>query len=304
MKNIVRNILLFEGRKEDAYEKYITKAQDGPIKDRLRVAYDVFVNNDPSGNHKYIDWMLKRFALMLVKDGVDTPRYHENGVVNLVTDFHRNTQRLEKKDINQYKSVDELAKVIKSLPETKREKKLRGADKIFEDDNLLVVTPKTQEGSCYYGAGSKWCVAARGDNMFEDYHSDGYLYFIIWKLTMPENMKQYQKIARYIPHGYGYEEEGEYYTAIDRSITQYNLEYDLFGRTYEYHNTLGYNMAKMPEQSKPYYDSWESAKIRIDTHYAKNGMNKPNRRRINPMGDADDHFGDDFDMDFGDEFDW
>jgi hypothetical protein len=303
MKSIVKNILLTEGRKEDAYKKYVTKAEDGPIKDRLRVAFDTFVNNDPSGNHKYIDWMLKMMVAMMVDRGADYPDYHENGVVDVVTNFHQNTQRLPKKDINQYKSVKELDDAVKSLPETRKAKKLKGADKIFEDDNILVVTPKTQEGSCYYGSGSKWCVAARNDGMFDDYHSDGYLYFIIWKLTMPDNMKQYQKVARYIPHGYEYETEGEYYTATDTSISQYALEYDLFGRRNEYHNTLGYTMAKMPEQSKPFWDSWESAKIRIDTHYAKNGMNKPNRRRINPMGDGDgDDWGDD-DLDFG-EFDY
>ena len=32
MQNIIRNILLTEGRKEDAYEKYISKELFGPIK--------------------------------------------------------------------------------------------------------------------------------------------------------------------------------------------------------------------------------------------------------------------------------
>lgn len=302
MKRFNAQIILIEGRKEDAFSKYIVKAEDGPIRDRLIDSYRVFVDNDPSGNHKYLDWMMKRMVEMMVERGVDYPDYHENGVINLVQKFHQNVQRLQKKDINQYKTVKELDNVLSALPETKREKKLKGADKIFEDDNLLVVAPKTKEGSCYYGANSKWCVAARDSNHFDDYYSDGYLYYLIWKLVMPPNMREYQKIARYIPHGYEYETEGEYYTAIDRSISQYKLEYDLFGKRDEYNKNLGYVMSTVPEQSKPYWDSWESAKIKIDTHYAKNGINKPNRRRINPMGDADfDDFGDEG---WGDDFDF
>jgi hypothetical protein len=114
---------------------------------------------------------------------------------------------------------------------------------------------------------------------------------------MPQTMKEYQKIARYIPHGHPYETEGEYYTARDRSISEYRLEYDLFGRTEEYNKNLGYVMATVPERQKPYWSSWENAKIKIDTHYAKNGINKPRQRDINPMGDGD--FGGDDDlMDF------
>jgi hypothetical protein len=290
-------ILLTEGRKEDAFERYISKAEEGPIKNRLIDSYILFVEGDPSGNHKYLAWMMGKMLDMMIERGVNYPDYHQNGVLNLVQEFHRNVQRLRKKDINQYKTVKELDNAIQALPKTKREEKLEGADRIYEDDNLLVVTPKTVKGSCYYGAGSKWCVAARDNNYFEDYHSEGYLYFIIWKLDMPQTMKEYQKIARYIPHGHPYETEGEYYTARDRSISEYRLEYDLFGRTEEYNKNLGYVMATVPERQKPYWSSWENAKIKIDTHYAKNGINKPRQRDINPMGDGD--FGGDDDlMDF------
>lgn len=291
MHNIIRNILLTEGRKEDAYEKYISKAQDGSIKDRLEVAFNLFVNNDPSENHKYIDWMLKNMVAMMVERGAGYPDYHENGVIGVVTRFHQNVQRLQKKDINQYKTVKELDNALNALPETKREKKLKGADRIFEDNNLLVVVPKTQEGSCYYGANTQWCVAARNDNLFSDYRHNGILFYIIWKLVMPENMKNLQKVARYIPHGYPYETEGEYYTSTDDRVSEYSLEYDLFNITYRDSN-LGYTKKIVPDNFKSYYSSWESAKIKIDTYYAKNGMNISRTKNI----DNDNWNEDEFDL--------
>ncbi len=289
-----RTILLSEGRREDAYERYITSLNGGPLKDRMNDSFLTFIEGDPSGNHKYLDWMLKQMLKMLIEGGPDHPRYHENGVVSVVKKFHQVQKRLDKKDINQYKNILELVKALENLGDSKKERKLKGADKIYEDKNILVVKPKTNEGSCYYGASTKWCVAAKGDNQFNNYTRDGILYYLIWKPIMPEGMEEYQKIARYIAHGYPYETEGEYFTATDRNIAGNSLEYDLFGARNVYDKNWGVNSLEIDRKARNYYDSWDKAKINIDTDYAKHGMILRRTRSINHFDDFDDDLNFDF----------
>src|SRR3990167_10101127 len=86
--------ILSEGRVEDAREKY-PKISDDDFKK--------IVDGQPSGsNNKYLLWACKQ-----VDDGSPS----EN-VVQAVTSFDTNRQRLEKKDINQYKDVSELLEAI------------------------------------------------------------------------------------------------------------------------------------------------------------------------------------------------
>jgi hypothetical protein len=288
--NTIKKFLIIEGRKEDAYNKFIGKTEEGPIKDRLSTAYNTFVENDPSGNHKYLGWMMKQMLAMVLERGHDHPDYHENGIVGLVDKFHKNAQRLSKKDINQYKTVKELDETLENAGLSRREKRLEGADRIFENDHLLVVTPLTREGSCYYGSETRWCTAARSDNQYNNYSSRGTLYYIIWKLVMPEGKRDYQKIARYIDFGKSYEEEGEYFMSNDDSTESARIEHYLFEIRYVYDTDLGVNMKRVPDAMRAVYNSWEAAKIAIDTHYAKNGMNKT------PSYDYDDD-----DWDFTDD---
>jgi hypothetical protein len=297
IKKIISESLLVEGRKEDAWSKYIISLSDGKLRDELIDSFNYFVSNDVSGNHKYLDWMMKNMKSLL-ESGNRSVKNQD--MVDYITKFHQNIQRLDKKDINQYRGIHELSSVLNSLTTSRRVEKLEGAEKIFEDQNLMVVVPLNSTGSCKYGSETRWCVSAREDNQFNNYRRDGILFFIVWKLKMPQHLKEYQKIARYIPHGYAYETEGEYFTSTDRSIGGSVLERNLFGRVTRYNNNLGVVVTDVPENSRGVYSSWESAKIVIDTYYAKNGMNVKNSREL-----RDDFWGDDddFDQDFDDDFD-
>lgn len=55
----------------------------------------------------------------------------------------------------------------------------------FNDPQLLIVIPKTQEASCAIGGNTKWCTAARENNYFEHYTRQGPLYIIF-----PKNEKR------------------------------------------------------------------------------------------------------------------
>ena len=67
------------------------------------------VNNDPSDNQKYLEWMIKVMISGFTL-GIG-PRY----ILGLVKDFHEKQQRLPKKDLYQYSGYHELEKTLKNL---------------------------------------------------------------------------------------------------------------------------------------------------------------------------------------------
>jgi len=55
-------------------------------------------------------------------------------------------------------------------------------EKLYEDDNFLLVIPLTFEASCKYGAGTKWCTTSKDkDDMFEKHFKMGSLGYLIVK---------------------------------------------------------------------------------------------------------------------------
>lgn len=53
MKHLIKKILLHEGRVGDMKKRYPEHSD----------TVDFFVNNDPSGNNKYLQWMMRRKVL-------------------------------------------------------------------------------------------------------------------------------------------------------------------------------------------------------------------------------------------------
>lgn len=56
---------------------------------------------------------------------------------------------------------------------------------LFDDDNWLVLIPRSMEASMYWGSNTKWCTATRNEenNMYERYTENGPLYININKQT-------------------------------------------------------------------------------------------------------------------------
>lgn len=163
-------LVLVEGRVEDAREAYPDMEDE---------TFDSLAANQPGGsNNKYLNWSCKQ-----VDDGTMPEE-----VIMAIRLFHDNIQRMKQKDINQYKTVDELNTAIDEL--SKNKTKSQGAKQakadtqvIYNDDNWLVVRPWTQEASCKYGAGSKWCISATASrNYFNQYSvTNNKFYFVIDK---------------------------------------------------------------------------------------------------------------------------
>ena len=102
------------------------------------------MNKDPSHNGMYTQWMLIQY----LKGNF---LYEDSG--NLLDDleyFHVNKRAFTEKDINQY-TVDSLYAAKKQIEDqaepaqSKRQEKIeikKGAEKVLETENVLVITPK------------------------------------------------------------------------------------------------------------------------------------------------------------------
>ena len=100
---------------------------------------------------------------------------------------------VENRDINKYKSLPDLYVVVKpfiesneNIPISKNQEakdiKQNESQKVYEDDEWLIVVPKTERAACFYGKGTQWCTAStKSDNKFNLYNEGGKLYILINK---------------------------------------------------------------------------------------------------------------------------
>ena len=112
---------------------------------------------------KYLNWAIKELK-RLKHEGVfsdvhllakDIEDFDKFATMNLIAN----------KDIGSYKDWLEVSQAVDDANLKKRniDRKKEGkgqSNKLFEDDNFLVIEPQSEAASCAYGKGTKWCIAA------------------------------------------------------------------------------------------------------------------------------------------------
>ena len=169
--------ILNEGIEE--IKKYYPKIDDNMIK--TLVALDpTFKGGEQLG--KYGKWILNLYNRKLLKD----EDFYK--VTEYLTTFVNNLSKMPNKDIMTYKSLPDLAQAIQPFEGQKdisKKQQVRdikkGAKKVMETNNWLVIQPTTEESACYYGANTKWCTASKENSMFNYYNEQGPLYIFINK---------------------------------------------------------------------------------------------------------------------------
>ena len=227
-ESILEEKLLAEGRLQDAKKKYPELAQLGLI--------DYLSGADPSNNNKYLQWSSKQ--LNRYTGDSDEMQDVARRITDAVMKFHKYSQRLKKKDINQYKDwtaiIDdtaELQSIMTSKEKRQKEKeKMAGESSVvYESDNYFVVRPDTEEASCYFGRNTKWCISAtESQNYFEEYTGRGRVFYMVRSDKKEDRDTPYEKIALV------YNQDGleEAYDALDKNIyvqdlaTIFDEEYD------------------------------------------------------------------------------
>ena len=166
----------------DVYQKYYKQIPEEEF--RQIVAADPTSGEDKMG--KYSKWLLALYASnnLKLEDLYKATSY--------LTTFHKYKQKLDRKDIGQYKSLSDLFQAIepysdntKAASHKEEIRKIKeGAEKVYEDNEWLVVIPHTRAAAIEYGKGTQWCTAATESyNYFEHYNEQGPLYININKKT-------------------------------------------------------------------------------------------------------------------------
>lgn len=115
-------------------------------------------------------------------------------VKRVIEAFNAHKHQIEQKDISRYPSFHQLEAAVdaatvkpveKEMSGKETARKLKeGAEKIYEDENLLVLIPRTYEAATFYGKNTKWCTTGEnssGPGNFNMYTKQGPLFIIIDK---------------------------------------------------------------------------------------------------------------------------
>lgn len=180
-----RRDLLLEATIEDIYAKYYSDIPKEEF-ESIITSDPTYDSNSPSKMGKYSKWLLKLYKQGKLKIE-DLYKYRES-----LQAFHTYRNQLSKKDIMAYGDGNQLYDAVKQFIEnpnqaTSHSDAIRrikqDVDKVYEDDEWLILIPKTEEAAKYYGKGTRWCTAANYNNMFKYYNQDGPLYINIDKDT-------------------------------------------------------------------------------------------------------------------------
>jgi ankyrin repeat protein len=167
----------------------------------------IFIESDPTTNKQYFKWILDGY-----RDGgnhlLEDVKVHMKNSLKQYSLLlvHHKIEGFER-DIAHYcglwgcerkRKMDGLFSLLSRFEEIEskstREQRVRSdAKRVYEDDEILVISPQTVEASIFYGKGTKWCTSAKDedDNMFDEYNDDGPLYVIIPKHpTRPQEKYQ------------------------------------------------------------------------------------------------------------------
>lgn len=176
---------------DDIYAKYYSNI-DSDIFRKIVESDPTWRDENPDKMGKYGKWLLKLYISKRLKL---EDLYKANEYLSY---FIKYINMIDERDINKYSSLQDLYNVIRvyidnselSTSKSDEVRKIKeGAEKVYEDNDWLIIVPHTKEASCYYGKGTQWCTAASSShNMFDDYNSQGTLYININK----NNGEKYQ----------------------------------------------------------------------------------------------------------------
>ena len=179
----------------DIYKKHYS---DIPEKDFFSIIQldPTYKPEQPDKMGKFGKWILSQYQRKLLK------KEDFYKVKDYLHYFVKYYNKIQNKDINQYKSIQDLFDVVKPFKEaeekgddiaTSKSDEVRqikqDVKKVYEDPNWLILIPLTKEAAIYYGKHTQWCTAAtKSENMFDYYNNQGPLYINIDK----RNNRKYQ----------------------------------------------------------------------------------------------------------------
>jgi hypothetical protein len=182
------------------------------------------VQFDFTGTHKYLEYMLKNWAYERTQRGMN---YTLNRLMEEVKKFdellpYHTNKDIYSEDFNHYRKLIQMNENAQTVKDDKTFVKAEHVDVLYEDDNVIMVSPKTHRGSLKYGAGTTWCTASKSNpDTFKRYSKNGCLVYMVDKTESTK--RNYQKIAFYNNSGKSLSGEIEIYTQNDNQTSETSL---------------------------------------------------------------------------------
>lgn len=171
--------------------------------DKIRKSVlDVLNEGDKTPTTKYLDFMCNMWNI--TRGCSDRPSTSTQ-LIKTVQKFDELLPYIKNKDIYSYKGWGHFLKVVEDAQETKMEKEFvreTHVDVLVENDDYILVRPKTHRGSLKYGANTRWCTASKNQQgTFSNYTRLGVLVYLNRKKIRGN---KWDKVAFYIRNsGYG-----------------------------------------------------------------------------------------------------
>lgn len=133
---------------------------------------------DPTKNKEYTQWLAKVYSTGSVKIE-DIISRGADALIKYAYAKRKNLLKPEHKDIGRlsFKDVEDIAMQVPQ--EQEKNQQPQNAVQYYKDNDLRIIIPRDEQAACYYGQGTKWCTAARQNNMFKYYSEKGPLYIVI-----------------------------------------------------------------------------------------------------------------------------
>jgi hypothetical protein len=169
--------------------------------------------NVPKNKKKYLTWIQRELK----------KEYKIEDLQGTVEFFHNNIDKFEEKDIFKWdgKQLEDHIKDtgMYSKRAVLKSKKEEDAEKIYEDDEWLVVCPKNLEACVTYGKGTKWCISMAGANYYNQYREENNTFHFIIDKTA-KNQSKFSKVAIVCKKDNNNKiSDIEYYLSNDKCVT-------------------------------------------------------------------------------------
>ena len=136
---------------------------------------------DPTPKGVFMQWLLRQAVRR------EIPAEDISKVRETLEAFERYKRRLppEQRDIGRYEAVASVWKaiepfVLQDTPASAKAEDRRAREQARAESTILlekvgwtVAIPRTERAACWWGKGTRWCTAARNNNMFGRYAKDG-----------------------------------------------------------------------------------------------------------------------------------
>jgi hypothetical protein len=168
--------------------------------DKIRKSVlEVLVEGDNTPTTKYLSYMCNMWYVTR-KPNVRKPK-GSSELVKYIRLFDQLLPYIKNKDIYspQYHDWFNLMIVVNDAMDEKLSKEFKKEDHVdvlLENDDIILVRPKTHQGSLKYGANTRWCTASKGNHStFINYVRNGVLVYLNRKKIRGN---KWDKVAFYI----------------------------------------------------------------------------------------------------------